>query len=303
MRRPFILTFLNIILLVSPLASKKLNVVTTSTDLASIAKEIGQGLVNVKSLAEGDENLHYIPARPDYIVKANRADVFLLIGADLEVGWVPLVLKNSRNPEIQPGGIGYCDVSKSIPLMEGRQGEINRQMGDVHPRGNPHYWVDPINGIKMARFIKNCFSRADTKNQKAYHKNYVSFQKKLKALTRKLLTKMKPYFGKAVVSYHSEFIYFARRFRLKVATHIEEKPGISPSPKRIQTVIRLMKEKSIKLILSTPWDQRAPVNKVSREVAGSKVLILPIQTGSAPNTGSYLKMLETCVRLIIKGLK
>ena len=291
------------LLLSFPLFSEGLNVVSTSTDLANIAKEIGGGLVDVKSLAKGNENLHYIPARPDYIIKTNRADVFLLIGADIEIGWVPLILKNSRNSNVQPGRAGYCDVSRGIILLDKKKGKIDRQMGDVHPSGNPHYWNDPINGIKMAKYIKQCFSKVDPQNKNIYHKNFLSFQSRLKTLTKKLLVKIKPHFGKSVITYHSEFAYFTKRFRLKIPIYIEKKPGISPSPKRIREVIGLMKRNSIKLILTTPWDARGAINKIARAVSGSRVLVLPIQTNAAPGTGTYLKMLERCVDLIVKNLK
>ena len=295
--------FIYLLLFTSPLFSGKLNVVASSTDLAGIAKEIGKDLVHVQSLARGGDDLHYIPARPDFIVKTNRADVFLLIGADLEIGWVPLILRNSRNSKVQPGGAGYCDVSQGMTLLEKKVGEVNRQMGDVHPSGNPHYWNEPINGIKMAKYIQKCLSGIDRRNKKIYQRNYLSFQNKLKALTKRLLIKMKPYFGKSVLAYHSEFIYLAKRFRLRIPLYIEEKPGVSPGPSRIQKVIRFMKDNSVKIILTAPWNPRGAVDQIARKVKGAKVIVVPMQTGSMPGTETYLKMLEKCIDLVAKSLR
>jgi len=286
----------------SSIFSKRLKVVTTSKDLASIASEIGKNLIEITSLAGGGDDLHFLHARPDYILKTSRANVVLLIGADLEVGWLPLVLKNSRNAKVQLGQSGYCDVSRGITLLEKQSGLINRQMGDVHAQGNPHYWIDPLNGIRMAKFISNCFSSVDKSNASIYKRNFNSFRSKVIKLTKKLLRTMKPHFGKKVIVYHREFSYFVKRFRLNLAMHIEDKPGASPSPGRVREVIEFIRKNKIKVILTTPWNNIGVVSRIARE-SGTRFLVLPMQTGAAPGTSTYLKMIEKCIQLIDKKLQ
>ena len=280
---------------------KPLNVVTTSQDLASIAQEVGGSLVKVRSLARGGDDLHYLPARPDFMLKTNKADVFLLIGAELEIGWAPLVLKQSRNAKVQPGLGGYCDVSKAVRLLQRKKGEINRQMGDIHPAGNPHYWIDPVNGIRMAKYIAKCFSLADSKNQTRYQKNFEAFKKRAKILTKKLLNLMKPHFGKTIISYHNELVYLAKRFRLKIPMNIEEIPGVSPGSGRIKEVVQFIRSGKVRLVAVTPWSNVGIARKIAQE-AKAELLVLPIQTGSSKGTETYLKMIETTINMLAQKL-
>lgn len=287
----------------TPLFSAPLRVVSSTTDIAYIAREIGKGgLVKISTLAPAKVNLHYLDARPDYIQKTSRADILLLLGAEAESNWLPLVIRQSRNSKVRVGGSGYCDLSRSISLLEKPTGKISRDMGDFHLSGNPHYWLDPLNGIQMARNIVECFSKVDAKNQKRYKKNLKSFEKKIMNLTQSLLTLMKPYAGKTVVDYHSEFIYLTRRFRLKLPFHIEDKPGFPPGPKRIREVTKLIRQNKISLILTTPWNHTSAAAKVAKK-SGAKLIILPIQTSSSPESNTYPKMIENCIKTLIKYLQ
>ncbi len=279
----------------------QLRVVTTTVDLASITREIGGNLVKVESLAQGKDDLHYLSARPDYILKLSRADLFIQIGADLEVGWVPLILKNSRNRKIQRGARGHCDVSKGLSLLEKGRGEINRQMGDIHSSGNPHYWPDPLNGVRMANYIVSCLADADQTHRDRYEKNYKLFRQRAIALSKKLLRQMKPHFGKSLLAYHNEFLYIARRFRLHIPMYIEEKPGVSPGAAHIRRLKNFIIQNKIKIILVAPWNNIGIAQRIASGT-GAKVTVLPIQTGSTPATGSYLKMIETCIQILSKAL-
>ena len=279
----------------------RIRIVSTSTDLASIAKEVGGKHVQVQSLAKGKDDIHYLAARPDYALKLNRAQLLLFVGADLEIGWLPLLLNNSRNVDIQSGGRGYCDISKGINLLGKKKGEINRQMGDLHPQGNPHYWPDPLNGIRIAKRIADCLSRVDYQKQALYQKNYLSFKKKAIVLVKKLLKKMKPHFGKSLVAYHDEFLYLAKRFRLKTAAYIEGKPGVSPGRARINLIVDLIRQKNIKLIVISPWSDSGAAQNIAKK-SGAKLLVLPIQSQSAKGTESYLKMIESSITLLDQAL-
>ena len=287
---------------------KIIRVVSTTTDLASIVSYIGGGNIQIKSLAKAENNLHYLSARPDYILSLNKADLLLLIGAELEKGWLPLVLKNSRNSKIQIGSSGYCDISKAISLLEKKTGTITREMGDLHPSGNPHYWLDPIMGIRIAKKITTCLSKIDVKNTAKYKKNFQSFQKEGIKLSKVLLNKMKNYFGTSVVPYHSEFIYLAKRFRLKIPFAIEEKPGVKPGPARIKYVIQELKKQKVKLIFGAPWNDWALLKNISRK-SGIQLVNLPIHSvidldknARGQEKDAYFKMLRECIQRIRKAL-
>ncbi len=282
-------------------AFAQLRVVTTSTDLASIAKEVGGNRVAVESLTTGNTDLHYAQARPDYIVKLNKADLFVSIGLELEAGWVPLLLNQSRNPKIHRGAPGYCVAYAGIDLAEKPTGEITRQMGDIHPYGNPHYWPDPINGIVIARNIKESMIKIDPAGKDEYEKNFHSFKDAAVKKTKELMALMSPHKGKEVVVYHTEFVYVLRRFGLSQGMMIEELPGVAPSPAHAKKVIEYIRARKVPLVLVSPWSNVSYAGKIAKE-GGAKLLVLPIQTGSVPEAKTYLDMIDTSVRMLHKGL-
>ncbi len=282
-------------------AHAQLRVVTTSTDLASIAKEVGGNRVTVESLTSGNTDLHYVQARPDYILKLNRADMFVQVGLELEVGWVPLLLNQSRNPKIHRGSPGYCAAYNGIELLEKPTGEITRQMGDIHPYGNPHYWPDPVNGILIAKNIKNSLMKIDPVGKDVYEKNFVLFKNAAMKKTRELITLMAPHRGKEVVVYHTEFVYLLRRFGLVQGMTIEELPGVAPSPAHARKVVDYIKARNVLLVLVSPWSNVEYSRRIA-EKSGAKLLVLPIQTGSTPETQTYLDMIDVSVRTLHKAL-
>lgn len=282
-------------------AFAQLRVVTTSTDLASIAKEVGGNRVLVESLTAGNTDLHYAQARPDYIVKLNKADLFISIGLELEAGWVPLLLNQSRNPKIHRGSPGYCVTYAGIELLEKPSGEISRQMGDIHPYGNPHYWPDPINGIIIARNIKDSLIKVDPSGKEMYEKNFLSFKDAALKKTKELITLMAPHKGKEVVVYHTEFVYLLHRFGLVQGMMIEELPGVAPSPSHSKKVVEYIRSKKVPLVLVSPWSNVNFARKIAED-GGAKLVVLPIQTGSLPEAKTYLETIELSVRMLYKGL-
>ncbi len=282
-------------------AFAQLRAVTTSTDLASIAKEVGGDRVQVESLTSGNTDLHYAQARPDYIAKLNKADIFVSIGLELEAGWVPLLLNQSRNPKIHRGAPGNCVAYAGIDLAEKPIGEITRQMGDIHPYGNPHYWPDPINGIVIARNIKESMIKVDPAGREMYEKNFNSFKDAAVKKTKELIALMAPHRGKEVVVYHTEFIYLLRRFGLVQGMMIEELPGVAPSPAHAKKVIEYIRARKVPLVLVSPWSNISYARKIAQD-GGAKLLVLPIQTASVPEAKTYLEMIDVSVRMLHKGL-
>jgi len=283
------------------LAAAPLKVVTTTTDLASIAREVGGDLISAESLTQGNTDLHFVMAQPNFILKLNAADVFIEIGLDLETGWTPYLLSQSRNPNIQRGRKGYCTAVRGIRLLNVPVGEVNRSLGDMHVYGNPHYWADPVNGIIIARNIRDTLSANDPQNAAAYEKNFASFAQKVKKLTGELTQLMKPHKGKRVYVYHQEFNYLANRFGLEIAGSIEEKMGVTPGPGWIKLTVENIKKERTRVVLCSPWTNVGVARRVAEE-SGAKLLLMPVQTGSTPETDTWLKMLETNVRMLAAAL-
>ncbi|MCX7632224.1 MAG: metal ABC transporter substrate-binding protein [Turneriella sp.] len=280
--------------------AKPLRVITTTTDLASIAQEVGRELVSVESLTKGNTDLHFVMAQPNFILKLNEADIFIEIGLDLEASWTPYLLAQSRNPNIQRGRKGYCVAVRGIKLLNVPVGEVSRFLGDMHVYGNPHYWADPVNGIIIARNIRDTFIANDPTNAESYRRNFDDFAARTKKLTAELLEIMKPHRGKRVYVYHQEFNYLANRFGFEIAGAIEEKMGVTPGPGWIRTTIETIKKEKIKIILCSPWTNVGVARRVAEE-SGARLLVLPIQTGAGENTETWLKMIETNVKAIAQA--
>lgn len=297
----FRIILLGLLVSAAPVWAKPLRVITTTSDLASIAQEVGGELVSVESLTQGNTDLHFVMAQPNFILKMNEADVFIEIGLDLEAGWTPYLLQHARNPNIQRGRKGYCVAVRGIKLLNVPVGEVNRSLGDMHVYGNPHYWADPVNGIIMARNIRDTLIANDPSNGDAYKKNFDAFSARAKKLTAELVQLMRPHRGKRVYVYHQEFNYLANRFGFEIAGAIEEKIGVTPGPGWINTTVETIKKENIKVILCSPWTNVGVARRVA-EQSGARLLIMPVQTGAGENTDTWLKMIEANVRLIASAL-
>ncbi|MFZ5630636.1 MAG: metal ABC transporter substrate-binding protein [Spirochaetota bacterium] len=292
---------LGLLLSAAPLLAKPLRVITTTSDLASIAKEVGGDLVSVESLTQGNTDLHFVMAQPNFILKMNEADVYIEVGLDLEAGWTPYLLQQARNPNIQRGRKGYCVAVRGIKLLNVPVGEVNRSLGDMHVYGNPHYWIDPVNGIIVARNIRDTLIANDPANADAYKKNFEDFSARTKKLTAELMKIMRPHRGKRVFVYHQEFNYLANRFGFEIAGAIEEKMGVTPGPGWINAVVETIKKEKISVILCSPWTNVAVARRVA-EQSGARLLLMPVQTGAGDNTDTWLKMIEYNVRTIAAAL-
>src|SRR4051794_37823213 len=189
----------------------KIKVVATLPDLKSIAELIGGDKVSVSAIATGYQNPHFVDPKPSYIISLSQADVFVTVGLDLETGWSPQLLTSSRNNKIQKGAPGYVDASEGVTLYQVPTA-ANRGEGDIHIYGNPHYWLDPLNGKVIARNIANGLERVDPSNRSSYETNLKTFDDRIDAKMKEWLTKMAPYKGTKIIAYHNEWVYFETRF-------------------------------------------------------------------------------------------
>src|SRR2546423_1952833 len=285
---------------ISAQATAQLRVVATTPDLASVAREIGGDKVNVVALAKPTEDPHFVDAKPSFIVTLNRADALIEGGAELELGWLPPLLENSRNSKIAAGAPGRVVSSEGIRLLEVPT-SFDRSKGDIHSLGNPHYMIDPAAAKAVARNIATHFSALDPKNAATYNANLARFNSRIDTRLADWQKQLAPYRGAKIVTYHRDFIYFAQRFGLSIVDELEPKPGIAPSPAHLAQVIGEMKRNNVRVILVQPFQNRKTAETVARQT-GATVVDAPQQPGAARNTSSYFDNMDNLVRAIARAL-
>lgn len=269
-----------------------LDVVTTTPELAAIAREVGGNLVNVQSLAKPDQNYHQIEARPTDVVKIARADVFVKLGMDLDM-WADALLGSARNTRVSSGGAGYVDASRLIRKKSVPRASISGASGDVHPAGNPHYWFDPENGKVIAYEILLALRGVDSRNARTYDANYARFSAAVDEHMTKYRRELAPFKNKPVVAYHEEWVYFLDRFGLAGFGYLEPKPGLPPSGSHISSLISRMRTAGVKaIIVPSIYSTRYP-NIVAQSVGG-RVAVVPYSVG-ARGTKTYFDYLDAVV--------
>jgi zinc/manganese transport system substrate-binding protein len=284
----------------SPAAA--LNVVGTTEDLAALVREVGGEKVQVDALARGYQDPHFVEAKPSFILKLNKADLLVLVGRELEVGWLPALINQSRNAKVQPGSPGYLDASLHARILEIPQGQITRAMGDVHPSGNPHYWLDPGNGRHMAQDIRDRLSQLSPAEAAYFAARYADFDQRLAAAEARWDASMKPYRGLDVVTYHRSWANFVERFGLEVIGYVEPRPGIPPSPSHTLQLIQDMKAKGVKLLLVEPYFDLKTPESVARETGARVVVLLP-SVGGAKGVDDYIKLFDEDVARLTAAIK
>jgi len=283
-------------------AAAAVNVVATTEDLATLAREVGGDKVKVEALGRGYQDPHFIEAKPSFILKLHAADLLVLVGRELEIGWLPPLLQQSRNAKIQLGAAGYLDASLTARILEIPTGEITRAMGDVHPLGNPHYWLDPENGRRIAKAIEQRLAQLDSADAAYFAARYSDFDSRLTQAEKRWDGLMAPYKGLKIVTYHNSWPNFADRFGLKVVGYVEPRPGIPPSPSHTLDLIQEMKRDGVKrLLVERYFDLKSP-NSVSRET-GAKVLVMSPSVGGVPEVTDYIKLFDYDLNLLMAAIK
>jgi zinc/manganese transport system substrate-binding protein len=279
-----------------------LNVVTTTQDMASIAQEVGGDKIKVTALAKGYQDPHFVEAKPSFVLILNKANLLIVVGRDLEIGWLPPLITQSRNARIQPGAEGYLDPSTSARILDLPTGAITRAEGDVHPLGNPHYWLDPENGRRIAKAIEGKLSQLDAANAAYYAQQGEDFEKRLTAAEQRWKTQMAPYKGVKVVTYHKSWTNFADAFGVNVVGYIEPKPGIPPTPQHTLEIINLMKAQNVKIIMVEPYFDTKTPNSIAANT-GAKVLVVPPSVGGVPQVSDYFKLFDYDIALLVDAVK
>jgi zinc/manganese transport system substrate-binding protein len=282
--------------------AKKLNVVTSTTDMAALAQEVGGDRINVESIAKGYQDPHFVEAKPSFLLKLRQADLLISVGLQLEIGWLPPLITQSGNSRIQVGAPGYLDSSQFSEVLEIPQGTVTRAEGDVHPLGNPHYWLDPGNGRRIARGIAGKLAELDPEDAAYFQQRFQDFDRRLGAAEQKWDAEMKPYRGQKVVTYHRSFTSFAKRFGLEVIGYVEPRPGIPPSPGHTIELIQLMKRENGKVVLVEPYFDLKTPQSIGR-AAGAQVVVYLPSVGGEKQVTTYFELFDYDIGLIIKAFQ
>jgi len=295
------LIFLLVTLLLPSSALAKLNVVASIPTFAALAQEVGRDLIEVKSLARGDQDPHFLEPKPSYAVLLNRADLLIEDGLELEIGWLPVLQVQSRNPKVQTSARGHLDASEGLNILEIPSGKVSRAEGDVHPLGNPHYWLNPRNGLVIARHIADRLKEIDPANASSYEENFRQFEQRLRGKIAVWEKEVAPFKGKKIITYHRSFSYFADWSGIVVADFVEPKPGIPPNPGHLLELIDRIKAEKIPLILSENYYEPKASQQLS-EKTGAKFLIVPTSVDADPGVKTYDDLFENLIRKLKESL-
>jgi len=280
-------------------AASTLRVVTATTDLAALAQEVGGDRIEVESIARGYQDPHFVEAKPSFLLKLRKADLLIVVGLQLEIGWLPPLIAQSGNPRIQIGAPGYLDASEFAEILEKPTGVVTRAMGDVHPLGNPHYWLDPENGRRIARGIQIKLAEMRPQDSAYFEQRFQDFGKRLAAAEKVWEEEMKPYHGRKVVSYHKSWPNFTKFFQLEVAGYIEPRPGIPPTPGHTIELIQMMRRDNVKVVIVEPYFDLKTPNSIGSQTGGKVVVLLP-SVGGEKDVPDYFKLFDYDIALLMR---
>lgn len=280
--------------------AQQIRAITTTPELADMTKQIGRELVDAESLTRGVEFMHAVPVKPSFVPKLNRAHVLVQMGLDMEIAWLPALLEVANNSKILPGQPANIDCSNGVSVLDVPR-SIDRAEGDVHPKGNPHYNLDPLNGKIMARNIAEGLARNYPQHRPVFEKNLAAYLAELDKAIARWQAMAAPLKGVKIVTYHVEWSYFANRFGLQQVGTIELKPGIEPTPNHLISLAQKMQQEKAQLIIFGPQSDRFP-RQLASQTSATVVRLQSIGGGSA-ETDTYIKFVDFNVRSLLAALK
>ncbi len=275
-------------------AEAKLRVVTTTQDLAAITEAIGGDDVDVESLTPGTRDPHYAVAKPSMIRRVFRADLLILIGADMEIGWLPPLLQSARNGKVLPGNPGFMDMSRFVRLLGVQSGPVSRALGDVHAKGNPHYWLDPRNGLRMAAAIAARLGEIDPDHAEAYQDRFDAFARNMEVKLPEWRAALADLKDQPVIAYHRSFDYLADAFGFRIVDEVEPKPGIAPSAASLGALVQHIKREKISLLIMEPYYERRSARYLN-EHTGLRAAVLPQSVGAEKSIKTYFDLFDGIV--------
>jgi zinc/manganese transport system substrate-binding protein len=283
-------------------AGAQVKVVTTTEGLAALAREVGGDRARVESLSRGVQDPHFVDANPILAVKLRNADLLVEVGADLEIGWLPPLVTQSRNGRIQPGGPGRVTAASAVSLLDLPAGAVDRSMGDVHPAGNPHFLTDPGRALQVARVIAERLGAADPGGAAAYRERLAAFERRIGAATGRWREALAPVRGRKLLTRHRTLSYFLAWTGLESAGELEPRPGVPPPPAHLAHMVDVAKREGVKaIVVENHYDTRS-ADVVSRH-AGAKVVQIPGDVGGEPGVDSYEEYVDVLVTRIGGALR
>lgn len=276
-------------------ADAAIKVVTSLPDLADLARQIGGEKVVVESIVRGDQNPHSIEVKPSYMMRLKSADLFLIVGMDLEL-WAPQIIDGSRNSALE-----VVDLSRRIAKLE-IPASLSANQGDVHRYGNPHYWLDPRNIRIVVEDIIAALSRKSPADQQLFRTNGERYLKRLETQIRRWEEAMKPFAGSSIITFHKSWTYFAVWLGLTVAEQVEPKPGIAPSPSHTAKLISLVRQSGIRVIVVEPFYDASAAEQIARATQ-AKVLRLPTSCGGTEGMTGYMELMDYTIATLAGALK
>jgi zinc/manganese transport system substrate-binding protein len=285
------------------LAADKLKVVSTISDIASLTSEVGGDRVEVTSIAKGYQDPHFVEPKPSFLLLLRNADLLEVVGLELEIGWLPPLLDQSRNNNIRPGTKGYLDVSQGVEILDRPTGAVNRSMGDVHPMGNPHYWLDPANAVRMSIQIEHKLEELRPADAPYFQQRLNAFKQKINDANKRWMADMAPFRGAKIVTYHNSWPNFVKHFGLNVVGYVEPKPGVPPSPSHTFELMNLMKAQGVKVIAMEPYFDTKTPKSVADQVHAKVVILYPSVGGAKSGTDDYFQLFDTNIRNLVAALK
>jgi zinc/manganese transport system substrate-binding protein len=281
-------------------AGAAVNVIASTEDLADLTRQVGGDKVKVDAIARGYQDPHFVEAKPSFILKLAKADLLVVVGRELEIGWLPPLIQQSRNARIQVGAPGYLDASLTVRILEIPTGQITRAMGDVHPLGNPHYWLDPDNGRRIAKAIQAKLSEMDPADAAYFAERYADFDKRLAEAQKRWDAETAPLRGLEIVTYHRSWPNFADRFGLDVVGYVEPRPGIPPSPGHTLELIAEMKRQNVKILLVEPYFDLKTPQSIAR-ATGARVLVMSPSVGGEKGITDYMSLFDYDIKLLTEA--
>lgn len=295
-------SFLLLLSATGPIASRAdepLRVVTSIETFADLARRVGGDKVSVESLSRGYQDPHFVEAKPNLMVVLNRAHLLARVGLDLEIGWLPLLVQGARNERIQPGQPGDLDVSTLIDVQDVPLVKVSRAMGDIHPAGNPHYWIPPVNAVRIAKGLAERLKQLRPADAAFFDAQFQKFLAEVKARAPAWEAAAKAMAGRKVVTYHRSWVYVSRWLKLDEVGYVENKPGVPPSPDHLADLIVLMRAQGVKTIIVESFYNRSVAETVA-EKAEAKVLAMPSDVGARPEVKSYFDLVDAVLALLGK---
>ena len=296
------LSFAALLAAVASPARAAVNVVTTTEGLAAVVREVGGEGVKATALSRGIQDPHFVDANPSLAVKLRNADLLVDVGMDLEIGWLPPLVTQSRNPAIQPGGARRLTAASVVPPMDLPTGPVDRSQGDIHPAGNPHFLTDPRRVVRVAAAIAGRLAEIDPGNAAGYRERARAFEGRVAAAEKGWKAQLAPFAGRSVVTQHKTLTYLLDWAGLKAAGFMEPKPGVAPPPSHVASLAATVKAAGVKGVLVENYYDRRSADQL-RDLTGVKVIVIPGDVGGTKDASDWVAYLDVLVRSLVQAVQ